>query len=157
MYGGEERRGVWMSREEGELLKEIVGLFWDPSEVLARTVGEGVRKMMKEREGWKKGNETLGCVVCLHVLNHCITLLLLVHTYRSIKRVRGRESLRLVRDAETGGHEGSMRGDDLLRVTMWIRLLELTSNTVYMWGLRGSYLWGLNICVGQGGVRPDTW
>ena len=22
-------------------------------------------------------------------------------------------------------------------------------NTVYMWGLRGSYLWGLNICVGQ--------
>ena len=27
------------------------GLFGDPSEVLARTVGEGVRKMMKEREG----------------------------------------------------------------------------------------------------------
>ena len=48
---GEERWGVWMGREEGEQLKEIVGLFGDPSEVLARTVGEGVRKMMKEREG----------------------------------------------------------------------------------------------------------
>ena len=34
-----------------EQLKEIVGLFGDPSEVLARTVAEGVRKMMKEREG----------------------------------------------------------------------------------------------------------
>ena len=63
--------------------------------MLARTVGEGVRKMMKEREVGKKGNhETLGCVVCLHVLNHCITLLLLVHTNRSIKRVRGREPFR---------------------------------------------------------------
>ena len=45
---GEERWGVWMGREEGEQLKEIVGLFGDPSEVLARTVGEGVRKMMKK-------------------------------------------------------------------------------------------------------------
>ena len=48
---GEERRGVWMGREEGEQLKEKVGLVGDPLEVLARTVGEGVRKMMKEREG----------------------------------------------------------------------------------------------------------
>ena len=47
---GEERWGVWMGREEGEQLKEIVGLFGDPLEVLGRTVGEGVRKM-KEREG----------------------------------------------------------------------------------------------------------
>ena len=74
-----------MGREEGEQLNEIVGLVGDPSKVLARTVGEGVRKMMKEREGRKKGNETLGCVVCLHVLNHCITLLLLVHTNHSVK------------------------------------------------------------------------
>ena len=42
------------------------------------------------KRGVKQGNETLGCVVCLHVLNHCIILLLLVHTNRSIKRVRGR-------------------------------------------------------------------
>ena len=48
---GEERWVVWMGREEGEQLKEIVSLFGDPSEVLARMVGEGVRKMMKEREG----------------------------------------------------------------------------------------------------------
>ena len=48
---GEERWGVWMGREDGEQLKEIVGLVGDPSEVLARLVGEGVRKMMKEREG----------------------------------------------------------------------------------------------------------
>ena len=40
-----------MGREEWEQLKEIVGLVGDPSEVLARTVGEGVKKMMKEREG----------------------------------------------------------------------------------------------------------
>ena len=40
-----------MGREEGEQLKEIVDLVGDPSEVLARTVGEGVRRMMKEREG----------------------------------------------------------------------------------------------------------
>ena len=39
-----------MGREEGEQLKEI-GLSGDPLEVLARMVGEGVRKMMKEREG----------------------------------------------------------------------------------------------------------
>ena len=38
-------------QKQGGELKEIVGLFGDPSEVLARTVGEGVRKMMKEREG----------------------------------------------------------------------------------------------------------
>ena len=31
-----------------------VGLVGDPSKVLARTVGEGVRKMMKEREGRKR-------------------------------------------------------------------------------------------------------
>ena len=48
---GEERWGVWMGREKGKLLKELVGLVGDRAEVLARTVGEGVRKMMKEREG----------------------------------------------------------------------------------------------------------
>ena len=34
--------GVWMGKEEGEQLKEIVGLVEEPSEALARTVGEGV-------------------------------------------------------------------------------------------------------------------
>ena len=48
---GEERWGVWGAKEEGEQLKEIVGLVGEPSEVLARTVGDGVRKMMKKREG----------------------------------------------------------------------------------------------------------
>ena len=38
-------------KEEGEQLKEIVGLVGEPFEVLARTVGDGVRKMMKKREG----------------------------------------------------------------------------------------------------------
>ena len=39
-------------KEEGEQLKEIVGLVGEPSEVLARTVGDGgVKKMMKKREG----------------------------------------------------------------------------------------------------------
>ena len=38
-------------KEEGEQLKEIVGLVGEPSEVLTRTVGDGVRKMMKKREG----------------------------------------------------------------------------------------------------------
>ena len=37
----------------------------------------------------------------------------------------------------------------MLRVTIRIRLLKLISNTVYMWVLRGSYVWGLFICVGQ--------
>ena len=47
------------------------------------------------KRGVKKGNAKLGCVVCLHVLNHSITLLLLVHHNRSIKQViRGREPLR---------------------------------------------------------------
>ena len=38
-------------KEEGEQLKEIVGLVGEPSEVLARTEGDGVRMMMKKREG----------------------------------------------------------------------------------------------------------
>ena len=46
---GEERWGVWGDKEEGEQLKEIVGLVGEPSEVLARTVGDRVRKMMKKR------------------------------------------------------------------------------------------------------------
>ena len=46
---GEERWGVWGGKEEGEQLKEIVGLVGEPSEVLARTVGDGVRKMMKRK------------------------------------------------------------------------------------------------------------
>ena len=37
-----------------EQLKEIVGLVGEPSEVLARTVGDGVRKMMKKREEEKR-------------------------------------------------------------------------------------------------------
>ena len=45
--------GGW-GKEEGEQLKEIVGLVGEPSEVLARTVGDGVRKMMKKREGEKR-------------------------------------------------------------------------------------------------------
>ena len=65
--GGWERDGEFgWAEKKGEQLKpqgdsRFVG---DPSEVLARTVGEGVRKMMKERERCKKGSETLGCVVC---------------------------------------------------------------------------------------------
>ena len=56
---GEERWGVWGGgggggKEEGEQLKEIVGLVGEPSEVLARTVGDGVRKMMKKRDGEKR-------------------------------------------------------------------------------------------------------
>ena len=31
-----------------------MGLVGEPSEVLARTVGDGVRKMMKKREGEKR-------------------------------------------------------------------------------------------------------
>ena len=65
-----------------------------------------------------------------------------------------------MRDAETGLHGGSRRGEDLLRITIWIRLLKLTSNPVYMWGLRGSYVWGFKyMCrTGRpGGGRPDTW
>ena len=51
---GEERWEVWGGKEEGEQLKEIVGLVGEPSEVLARTVGDGVRKMMKKREEEKR-------------------------------------------------------------------------------------------------------
>ena len=39
-----------------------------------------------------------------------------------------------MRDAETGWHGGSRRGDGLLRDTLWIRMLKLTNNAVYMWG-----------------------
>ena len=34
--------GVWMGKKEREQLLEIVGLIGEPSEVLARTLGEGV-------------------------------------------------------------------------------------------------------------------
>ena len=40
----------WAKRTEGEQLKEIVGVDGEPSEGLARTVGEGVKRMMKKRE-----------------------------------------------------------------------------------------------------------
>ena len=51
---GEERWEVWGGKEEGEQLKERVGLVGETSEVLARTVGDGVRKRMKKREGEKR-------------------------------------------------------------------------------------------------------
>ena len=55
-----------------------------------------------------------------------------------------------MRDAETGWHGGSRRGEDLLRITIWIRLLKLTSNTVLYVGFEGfNMCGGLNICVGQ--------
>ena len=41
-------------KKEGERLKEMVGLVGEPSEVLARTAGDGVRKMMKKRGGEKR-------------------------------------------------------------------------------------------------------
>ena len=53
--------GVWMGKEEGEQLKEIVGLVGESSEILARTVGEGVKKMMtknKGRKGYWLGKES---------------------------------------------------------------------------------------------------
>ena len=133
-----------MGREEGEQLKEIVGLFGDPSEVLARTVGEGVRKMMKEREGWKKGNETLGCVVCLHVSNHCIALLLLVHTNHSIKRVREGEP-RWYRLAWRK-YEGrwSVESYHLDKV---VGINKVTQFICGVWGVH--ICGGLNICLGQ--------
>ena len=40
-----------MGKEKGEQLNELVGLVGEPSELRARTVGEGVKKMMKKREG----------------------------------------------------------------------------------------------------------
>ena len=42
---------VWMDKEVGEQLKEIVGWVGKPSEILARTVGDGLKKMMKKSEG----------------------------------------------------------------------------------------------------------
>ena len=40
-----------MDKGEGEQLKEIVDLVGEQSEVLARTLSEGMKKMMKNREG----------------------------------------------------------------------------------------------------------
>ena len=51
---GRREMGSLGGKEEGEQLKEIVGLVGETSEVLARTVGDGVRKMMKKREGEKR-------------------------------------------------------------------------------------------------------
>ena len=51
IVGGREMGGFWLSKEECEQLKEIVGLDGEPSEGLARTVGEGVKRMMNKREG----------------------------------------------------------------------------------------------------------
>ena len=43
--------GMWVDTlGEGEQLKEIIGLVGEPSEGLARTMGEGVKRMMKKRE-----------------------------------------------------------------------------------------------------------
>ena len=43
--------GAWVGTEEGEQLRVIVGLVRVPSEELARTVGEGVKRIMKKRKG----------------------------------------------------------------------------------------------------------
>ena len=83
-----------MGREEGEQLKEIVGLVWGPIGGVSQNGARRGEENDEGKRGVRKGNETLGCAVCLHVLNHCIPLLLLVHTNHSIKRVRGRDPLR---------------------------------------------------------------
>ena len=71
-------------KEEGEQLKEIVGLVGEPSEVLARTVGDGVRKMMKKREGGSDRGVLVYIYVCYLYLTH-----LVIRT----KRQKGRESV----------------------------------------------------------------
>ena len=48
--GGNRECGVWVGEEEGEQLKEIVGLVGEPSKGLARTVVEGLKRMRKKRE-----------------------------------------------------------------------------------------------------------
>ena len=55
---------------QGRSSKEIVGLVGEPSEVLARTVGDGVRKMMK------KGRSDRGVPVYIYVCYLCLTHLL---------------------------------------------------------------------------------
>ena len=61
---GEERWGVGMGREEGEQLKEIVGLVGDPSEVyVSQNSGRRGEENNEGKRGMKKGNETQGCVV----------------------------------------------------------------------------------------------
>ena len=62
--GGRER-GVWMGKEEGEQLKEIVGLVGEPSEELAKTVGELRGGENEEERRVKRGK---GVFVCLHVI-----------------------------------------------------------------------------------------
>ena len=52
--GGRKMGSLGGAKKKGEQLKEIVGLVGEPSEVLARTVGDGVRKMMKKREEEKR-------------------------------------------------------------------------------------------------------
>ena len=52
--GGKERwggGGGWMDKVQVEQLKEIVGLVGKPSEVIARMVEDGVKKMIKKRQG----------------------------------------------------------------------------------------------------------
>ena len=52
-FGGREL-GSLDGQIGGEQLKVIVGLVGETSEVLARTVGDGVKKMMKKREGERR-------------------------------------------------------------------------------------------------------
>ena len=67
--------------KEGEQLKEIVGLVGEPSEVLARTVGDGVRKMIRE-----KGRSDRGVLVYIYVC-----YIYLTHLVIRTKRQKGRE------------------------------------------------------------------
>ena len=42
-----------MGKETTEQLKEIIGLTGELSDILARTAGEGMKKMIKKRSGYK--------------------------------------------------------------------------------------------------------
>ena len=63
-----------------------MGLVGEPSEVLARTVGDGVKKMMKKRE---RERTDRGVLVYIYVCYLYLTQLMLVQT----KLLRERESL----------------------------------------------------------------
>ena len=41
--GGRREMGIWISKEEGEQLNELVGLFGEPSVMPARTLGQGIK------------------------------------------------------------------------------------------------------------------
>ena len=63
--GGGGGEGLEGQRGEGAAKRDLV---WEPSEVLARTVGEGVKKMAKKRKGYKGERRRRGAFVCLHVI-----------------------------------------------------------------------------------------